>query len=76
MNLCASSQWLDLCCNKIGACVLSYGWPAFKKRQVSLIAFLCRVSRKEIFIQVGEILFAVLIYGLHSNEAGEFTAGT
>ena len=36
MNLCASSQWemvywLGLCCSKIGACVLSYGWPCFQK---------------------------------------------
>ena len=36
INLCASSQWemvywLVLCCYKIGACVLSYGWPCFQK---------------------------------------------
>ena len=36
MNLCASSQWemiylLVLCCYKIGACVLSYGWSCFRK---------------------------------------------
>ena len=66
MISCVSSQWktvcwLVLCCNKTGACVLSYGWPCFKTYLVSSIAFLCRVLQP---IQEGKILSAVFIYQL------------
>ena len=58
-KLCASTQWemvywLVFCCYKTDVGVLSYGWPWFKKHQVSSIAFLFRVLQKVIFIQVGK----------------------
>ena len=50
------------------------------KHQVCLNAFLCRVLGIEIFVQVGENPLCnvnlLVPDGLHSNEAGEFTAGT
>ena len=85
MTLCSSSQWkivywLVLCCNKIGWCILSYGWSCLQNISFQLLAFWCRVLWKEIFIEVGENPFCSvnLLFpdGLHSNEDCEFTAGT
>ena len=56
------------------------GGHAFKKHHVCLTVFLRRVLGMEIFVQVGEnplcSVNLLIPDGLHSNEAGEFTAGT
>ena len=87
MNLCVSSQWemvywLVLCCYKIGACVLSYGWPCFRKTSVLFDCIFvqdlgngnfCTCWGKS-FLEFCSVNLLVPD-GLHSNEAGEFTAG-
>ena len=69
MNLCASGQWqmvywLVLCCNKIGACVLSYGWRCFQKTsgQFDCIFVQGLTKGSKFSYRKGKILFAVRIY--------------
>ena len=85
MNLCASSQWEMVYClffvvTKLAHAYYRMDGHAFENHQVCLIAFLCRVLGMEIFVQVGENPFCsvnlLIPDGLHSHEAGEFTAGT
>ena len=72
--------WLVLCCYTIGACVLSYGWPCFRKTSGQFDCIFVQGLGKGNFVQVGENPFCsvnlLVPDGLHSNEAGEFTAGT
>ena len=87
MNLCASSQWemvywLVLCCNKIGACVLSYEWPCFQKTSgqfdcIFVQGLMFHTGRGKFFMQ-SEFIGSRWITQIarHSNEADDSTAGT
>ena len=85
MTLCASSQWemvywLVLCCFKIGTCVLSYGWPCFRKTSGLFdCIFVQGLGNGKFCTGWGNPFCSVNLLvpdGLHSNEAGKFTAGT
>ena len=62
MNLCAVSQWemvywIVLCCNKIGACVLSYGRPCFQNTSGQFDFIFVQGLVKESFHSVREKSF-------------------
>ena len=62
MNLCASSQWemvywLVLCCEKIGTCVLSYGWSCFQLISGQFDGIFAQGHMKGNFHSVGEKSF-------------------
>ena len=78
MNLCASSQWkmvywLVLCCKKVGACILSYGWPCFQKTsdqfdRICLQGFMFHTGREKFFMQSKDTQMKLVILLLEHNE--------
>ena len=74
-----------LCSNKIGACVLSYGWPCFQKAsgQFNCI-FVQGLMKRNFHTGMGKSFLQCEFIGSkwiiqilrHSDEAGGFTAGT
>ena len=92
MSLWASGQWemvhwLVLCCNKIGTCVLSYGWPCFQKISGQFDCIFVQGLMKGNFHSVGEKSFLqckfigsscrCITYTVgHSTQAGDSTTGT
>ena len=84
MNLYSSSQremvyWLVPCCNRIGGCVPSYGWPCFQKILVQFDCIFVQglIKWENPFLQCEFIDFRWITQTVrHSNEAGDSTAGT
>ena len=79
----ASGQWEIVCCNKIGACVLSYGRPDFQNTSDQFDYVFVQALIKGSFHSVGDKSFLQCeLFGSrsitqtvkHSNEAGDSTA--
>ena len=73
--------WLVLCCNKIGACVLLYGWPCCQKASGQFDCNFAHGLMKRSFhtVREGKILYRVQMDNTDSkipNEAGDSNAGT